>query len=477
MTSQAPLAPSPAAPRPKTRPADALFSPEPAPLHLDPLDVYDAGLRSHHLANTAYPIAHRRTIWQWRQEPSTHAPLLRSSLAHAGRMSLYAHVPFCQSRCSYCEYTVLDRHDEDTQSDYFAALDAELSLAVDQLELRGMPLAGFDIGGGTPMLASPDRISDLVRRVLGIFRPEPGFGISIETTPRIAAEHPERLRACRDAGIDRISMGLQMVNAHLLRAYGRDGDDDLNAQAASAIRAAGYRRFNVDLMYGFPSQSVADLLSSLDAALALDPDVVTLYRMRYKGTRVASEASEVSQAQVAALAEAAHDRLCSAGFAANAGKNTFSRHTGEAGTSAYLTERVINSTPYLGLGLGAQTFTNHLLAYQHGAASKKLDRYLESVRQGVLPIQDLYRLPPSEGMAKMIAVSFYFGGIDLDAFERVFLTPLEARFPAEVLFVLGRELMEYHGRTLRLTREGARVFPGVVSLFYSDAVKSHLLSL
>jgi oxygen-independent coproporphyrinogen-3 oxidase len=80
-------------------------------------------------------------------------------------------------------------------------------------------------------------------------------------------------------------------------------------------------------------------------------------------------------------------------------------------------------------------------------------------------------------MAKMIAVSFYFGEINLHAFSRRFGVTLQSRFVAEIALLLERGLMEFHGSTLRLTRAGPRCFPGVVSLFYSDAVKSHLLSL
>jgi oxygen-independent coproporphyrinogen-3 oxidase len=83
-------------------------------------------------------------------------------------------------------------------------------------------LKGFDIGGGTPSLIDSARIGELVERVMQGFRLSPNFGISIETTPKIAALQPEKLAAYRSFSIERISMGLQMVNPKLLRDYGRD---------------------------------------------------------------------------------------------------------------------------------------------------------------------------------------------------------------------------------------------------------------
>ena len=458
-------------------PALPRFHAEPERVLLAPAEVFAAGMRNHHIANTAYPIAHRRTIWGYRQPRAQHAGLLADSLAAQGPMSLYAHIPFCENRCAWCEYTVLERHDAALEQRYCEALLRELETAAQRLGLTGKLLAGFDIGGGTPSLVDPVHIRELVERVHALFRLAPGYGISIETTPRIAADHPERLSAYRRAGIDRISMGLQMVNAHLLSRYGRQGGEALHARAADEIRRAGFRRFNVDLMYGFAGQTTQDFGSTLRHALSLGADVVTLYRMRYKGTRVAPEAAQVQLSRVVELAELAHELLEEAGYRANPGKNTFSRHVGEAGTSAYLTERVVRSTPYLGIGLGAQTFSNNVLAYNHGAASKRLERYLQAVGVHELPIQDLYHLPLGEGMAKMIAVSFYFGEINLPAVERRFGVTLHSRFAAELDFLSERRLMEQHGPCLRLTRGGARCMPGVVSLFYSDAVKAHLLSL
>jgi oxygen-independent coproporphyrinogen-3 oxidase len=445
----------------------------------DPAEVFAAGLRLHAIANTAYPIAHRTTIWPYRQPRERHRVLLADALSGAEGLSLYAHVPFCERRCAYCEYTVVEGHSLEQEAAYFEALQRELELYLELLG-RGRLLRGFDLGGGTPSLCDPARVAELCERVGRGFRPAPGFQISIETTPAIAARAPEKLGAYRAAGIDRISMGLQTVSPRLLRDYGRDGRPSENRRAVENIRAAGFPRFNIDLMYGFVRQSPAEVAESVAHAIALAPEVITLYQMRYKGTRVEAEAGSLERERVYRMYAAARSLLLEAGYRGNPGKNTFSRIAGEAGTSAYLSSRVIESLPYLGLGLGAQTFSNTLLAYNHGAASKRLERYLATTAAGELPIQDLYHLPIAEGAAKMAAVSFYFGEINLGAFRRRFGLELEERFSAEVVFLLGQGLMAYSGagaeRGLRLTEAGAAVSSGVIALFYSDRVKQHLIA-
>ena len=173
----------------------------------------------------------------------------------------------------------------------------------------------------------------------------------------------------------------------------------------------------------------------------------------------------------------ARERLLAAGYAGTPGKNTYSKIPGDVGTSDYLTERVIKGTPYLGLGLGAQSLSHHTLSYNLGAATKTLEPYLRAADAGRLPIQDLYDLPLDVAMAKMIAVSFYFGEIHLAHFEHKFGVRLEDHFPREVAFVLARGLMENTGPYLRLTPEGTTYFNGVVALFFAGAVKEYLINL
>lgn len=441
---------------------------------LDPETVFQAGLRNHNIANTAYPIAHRRTIWRYRQEPERHEPLLKAALACAPTMGLYVHVPFCQARCRYCEYVVVEHHTKEQEEAYFQGLFRELDRYRDVA--HGKALVGLDIGGGTPALVDPGHIERLIRYVDDHFERAPGFSISIETTPRLAAAHPERMAAFRAAGIDRISMGIQTVSRQLLERYDRDhGRVRHNTEAVDNIRRAGFERFNVDAMYGFAHQTTEDLLATLEHVFSLDPEYITLYRMRYKGTRVSHEAADVRLHKVNDMYGAAFEQLAAKGYEENYGKNGFSRVDGDPGTSAYLTSRVVEGVAYLGVGLGAQTFTNNLLAYNLGAADKKLKRYLAATAEDQLPIQDLYELPPSEAMAKMISVAFYFGEIDVDAFAHRFGVALRERYAAQVAFLVENELMEFTPNKLRMTKKGARNFGGVVAQFYSPAVQQVLV--
>jgi len=271
-------------------------------------------------------------------------------------------------------------------------------------------------------------------------------------------------------------MGIQVIQPDLLRVLNRDGNGvEHHFKAVENIRRAGWRKFNIDLMYGFADQTLDSWRATLQHAIRLDPEYITLYRMRYKLTRISDQAARVEIANVRQQMALAKLVLANAGYLANPGKTTYSRLPGDNGTSDYSTRRVVDGMPYLGIGLGAQTFSHTTISYNDGAAGKSLAPYITSVDAACLPIQDLYNLPRAHMMAKMICVGFYFGEIDRRGFEEKFGQTIAAAFPAEVDFVLQRGLMEYTDRALRLTTEGAQHFHGVVALFHAPSVKQYLI--
>ncbi len=445
--------------------------------HYPPRQIFEAGLRHHHIANTAYPIDHNWTMKDYRARRADFETVTAQAWQDISQMGLYIHIPFCQARCNFCEYTVIDPADNQKSEDgYFDLLMQEFERYRSLLATRRKTLIGFDIGGGTPALARVENIARVVRAAKDAFRWQPGMQISIETTPLIAAKEPEKIAAFRQMGIERISMGVQVTQLNLAKRLGRQykGFGGL-LEAIRHIRASGFKKFNIDLMYGFAGQSVADWRNSLEKSLELEADYITLYQMRYKGTRLQAQAAQVSKEIVAEMAAVARQCLIQAGYLAPPGKNTYSRLPGDVGTSDYLTSRVIKGTPYLGLGLGAQSLTQHTLAYNRGAGPKRIAPYRKALEAGYLPLQDLYDMPPAASMAKMISVSFYFGEINRKYFGQKFGLTLEEQFPAEIDFVLSKGLMEYRGDCLSLTPRGAGVYNGVIALFYAPAVKLHLL--
>ena len=169
-------------------------------------------------------------------------------------------------------------------------------------------------------MANLSRIVDNVRKLFYLLT---DIEWSIETTPLIAAREPEKVKAAYDLGFRRISMGVQAVSPRFLDDLRREGEPQLCELAVKNMRKAGFEYINIGLMYGFLHQTDVDLDATSRYAIALDPDFITLYRNRYKGTKIENEAGGVSLCKTMRQYRLAYDRL--RGGDANIGKNTFSR--------------------------------------------------------------------------------------------------------------------------------------------------------
>ena len=435
-------------------------------------EVYETGLLYHHYANTAYPLT-PASFMQYRLKDGKEIhKFVEEEWRDVDELSIYIHIPFCKARCKFCEYVVLENPDESVEDRYVELLLKEMAMYSDIL--RGKKIIGYDLGGGTPSKLSVENLKKITDAVYEYFDVKEGVIASVETTPVIAAMEPDKINALYEMGYRRISMGVQTVSERLLMELGRDGSKSIYEKAVANIREAGFESFNIDLMYGFLNQSDKDFDNTLLYAIGLKPDHITLYRNRYKGTKIEYEAGGVSIYKAMYQYTIAYRTLTCHGYNANIGKNTFSRIEGDYGTSDYLTRRVIEGTPYVGMGLGAQSFGMNYLAYNLGAAEKRMERYEEAINRGELPFQDIYRLPIEESIAKMVSVSFYFGFVDMAAFKKRFGIDFKEHFKDEVRYVIDNGLMEIKGDRIYLTERGSAYINGVIPLFYSDYSKNEL---
>ena len=205
--------------------------------------------------------------------------------------ALYLHVPFCVSHCPYCDFVVVAGRDARGPANriaaFTAALATELELRADGLDARwGRPggagsarptLASVYLGGGTPSLLP----SDSIARLLGIVRARFGLRDDAEVTLEVNPGPDERGDAAAQiaAGVTRFSIGAQSFDAGELRTLGRRHDaDDVGATVAQA-RAAGAASVSLDLLYDVPGQTAASWTRALEAALALEPDHLSLYAL------------------------------------------------------------------------------------------------------------------------------------------------------------------------------------------------------
>ncbi|MBD5559468.1 MAG: radical SAM family heme chaperone HemW [Clostridia bacterium] len=185
---------------------------------------------------------------------------------------IYLHWPFCLSKCAYCSF--VSRPDQSLAVPYAKALETEIRQAAGLISSCADTVF---FGGGTPSLMRPDTLRQLVDAMEDSFGLARDAEITVEMNPRTAGQ--PWLETARRAGVNRLSMGLQAVQDHLLRLLGRRQSASDAAETFYAARRAGFSNLSLDLIYGIPGQTMAEWYETLEFAVGLGPQHLSLYAL------------------------------------------------------------------------------------------------------------------------------------------------------------------------------------------------------
>jgi oxygen-independent coproporphyrinogen-3 oxidase len=197
-------------------------------------------------------------------------------------LSVYVHIPFCESLCYYCACNkVITKHHE-RAAEYLDVLEAELELVLARLG-RGQPVAQLHFGGGSPTFLSDAELKRLVRALQAAFSFSADAEMSIEVDPRTVT--PERLYALRLLGFNRLSFGVQDFDPHVQQAVHRIQPYESVRVLMDCARSLGFTSINADLIYGLPKQTPASFAHTLQQMGELKPDRIALYAYAHLPTR------------------------------------------------------------------------------------------------------------------------------------------------------------------------------------------------
>lgn len=308
---------------------------------------------------------------------------------------LYVHVPFCRSKCAYCDFYSITDHD---------GVDAWLeALALEMEMYRGFAPA-FDtvyVGGGTPSCLPADRLAELLRQARSAFPVVPEAETTVEVNPGdVDAAFLGRLR---EAGFNRVSIGVQSFDDSILNVLGRRHNGHESLEAVESARMAGFENLSVDLIYGVPGQSLELWRRTLDTALAFRPEHLSCYELTLeRGTPLHRR---VEAGQAAPLCEEEGYRFFSttSAFLEDNGYDhyevsNFAR--AESHVSRH-NHKYWDHTPYLGLGPAAHSFRGNLRWWNH----RDVDRYVRDARSGRKPVEGREALSQEE----LRTEALYFG--------------------------------------------------------------------
>jgi oxygen-independent coproporphyrinogen-3 oxidase len=294
---------------------------------------------------------------------------------------LYIHIPFCLSKCLYCDFYSLTSIS--AIPDFLDALFKEMEM----YHNRFNPFDTVYIGGGTPSLLSPEQLESILISVkenfILISNPEITPEITIETNP--ADLDQSSLELMREIGINRINIGVQSFNQKILNFLGRRHTAKQAISAVEASRKAGFHNIGLDLIYGVPAQDIESWLDTLKQAVAFSPEHISCYQLtlesktplgiRYQAGEFSLPGEELQYEFFMKTSEFLED----AGYIHYEVSN-FAR--GKEHTSRH-NQKYWDHSPYLGLGPSAHSFQCNRRWWNH----RSLDQYLAAINAGNLPVE------------------------------------------------------------------------------------------
>jgi putative oxygen-independent coproporphyrinogen III oxidase len=384
-------------------------------------------------------------------------------------LSLYLHVPFCHAKCHYCDFN--------SYAGMLGQREAYVDALAREIRLAGMRTRRADgtprrcrtifFGGGTPSLLTADQVEALLREARAAFAVDADAEITLEANP--GTLEYGRLDALRATGVNRLSMGAQSFDAGLLRWMGRIHSPEEIETAFAAARRAGFSSINLDFIFALPNQSLATWADTLERALALGPEHLSLYSLIVEeGTPLFSwvrdgRVTPADDDTAADMYEHAMERLARAGY----GQYEISNWA-LPGHECRHNLTYWRNLPYIGLGAGAHScFAGHRFA-----EARPIAGYIARVRAAVEASEageagrEVTALPagaivedevvsPAMAMAETAMLGLRLNaGVSRSEFAARYGRTFEQVFDERLADVCGLGLIETVGDRIRLTEHG-----------------------
>jgi oxygen-independent coproporphyrinogen-3 oxidase len=368
-----------------------------------------------------------------------------SAIGKSAPLSLYVHIPFCESLCYYCACNKIITKHKDKAQTYLRYLSREVELHSAQLGL-GQSVSQLHLGGGTPTFLSDDELRELMHMLRRHFDFVPGGEYSVEVDPRTVDE--KRLAVLAELGFNRLSFGVQDFDPAVQKAVHRVQPMQQVFDLVAAARRLGFESVNVDLIYGLPLQTTASFERTLTQVNALRPDRIALYAYahlpeRFKPQRRIHAAELPSGGAKVAMLARSLDALTSAGYvyigmdhfalpddALAVAKRQGRLHRNFQGYSTQADCDLI--------ALGVSSIGRVGTTYSQNA--KTLDEYCDLLDQGHLPVVKGLSLTRDDLMRRSVIMALMCQGqLQFESISLAWLVDFQKYFAAELTQLQGMQ--------------------------------------
>jgi len=366
---------------------------------------------------------------------------------------VYIHVPFCATRCGYCDFnTYTPSETESSYEAYLVALEKELELAAEKV---GRMADTVFVGGGTPSLLGAEGLGRILGKIRNTFGLPTDAEVTTESNPESTS--PAYFEGLKEAGFNRVSLGMQSASTPVLKVLDRQHTPGRAVEAAKEAKRAGFEHVNLDLIYGTPTETDDDVRTSLDAVLSAEVDHVSAYSLIVEdGTAMARK---IRKGQLPAPEEDVYadryeiiaDRLESCGFDWYEVSN-WAKPGGECRHNLLYWQ----GGNWWGAGPGAHGYVDRFRYFN----VKRPEKYEEMLADGVFPIDGTETISDEE-----------------EHFEKIMLgLRLKEGIPREWVGEKARGVVDKHVRGGVLAEEAGRIFATDAGRLLIDGVITDILA-
>ncbi|MDD3631386.1 MAG: radical SAM family heme chaperone HemW [Atribacterota bacterium] len=375
------------------------------------------------------------------------------------KIGLYIHIPFCLSKCPYCDFFSIVSHDDELKERYVSALINEIEIY--GRKIKDMELISIYVGGGTPTVLEGEQLKEILSSCFYNFSVAEKAEITIEVNP--GTIDGDKIKTIFRAGVNRISIGGQSFNDRVLKKIGRIHSKEDIMKTYQLARYAGFNNINVDLMFGLPGLSKREFEKTLKELMMLRPEHISLYALTIEQGTPFYEFIESGKARLPS------DDFCSKLFVSaidlfsgNGYEHYEISNFALTGKRCIHNELYWKNESYLGIGAGATSYLDNK-RYQN---YRDLNQYINLLESGILPIRYQEILPLKERMAETIILKLrMMEGLNKDDFRKKFKVPVEKVFYTPLQTLQEQGLLADNGSNYLLTKKGILLANNVFTEF------------
>lgn len=375
-------------------------------------------------------------------------------------IGLYIHVPFCVKKCSYCDF-ISYPYDADLAASYVCALSREMALYAAEMSPEERRVRSIYVGGGTPTVLRGEQLAEIIDNCRKHFNISADAEITVECNP--GTVDLRKLTEIRQAGVNRLSIGVQAEEQKLLDVLGRIHGWQQVAETVDNSRQAGFDNISLDLIFGIPGQSLRNWQKTLQNVLALSPEHISAYNLKIEADTPLYR--DVASGCLLPCDEELELQMFWHGIeylTGNGFKHYEISNFARPGREANHNLIYWHNEEYLGLGPAAHS----MLREKRFSNEENVELYIQKLLQGQPAVREAHQLSVAEQISETIFLALRLAeGLDLADFEARFGTPVEGLFGAEVLKLKGLGLVEITEKNLKLTEKGLPLANEVFAAF------------